>query len=125
MTLTIVADSLAVLIAAGIIFVGARYLLAPEASAKTFGLPAWPSGTEASWLNLKGVRDIVSGLVVLALLLTGQPHVLAVLILVEAVIPIGDALVILRYRGAKALAYGMHGATAALMVVIAGLLFAA
>jgi Domain of unknown function (DUF4267) len=124
-TLTTVADILAILAAAAIIFIGASYLLAPEASAKGFGLPDWPTGTTASWLNVKGVRDIVSGLLVLALLVAGERRILGVLILVEAIIPIGDAIIVLRYRGVKALAYGMHAATAAVMVAIAALLLAA
>jgi hypothetical protein len=74
MTVTHVADALAALIGAGIIFVGLRFLLVPR-----------PAAAAAS-------------------------------------IPIGDTLIVLRYRGSKAVAYGIHGATAVAMVVIAGLL---
>ncbi|HEX3787899.1 MAG TPA: DUF4267 domain-containing protein [Pseudonocardiaceae bacterium] len=116
-----VGDGLTVLLAAGIIFVGLRYLTAPAASATTFGLPEWPAGAALAWLNVKGVRDIASGLIPLALLATGQATALGCFLLVATVIPIGDALTILRYRGSKALAYGMHGGTAAGMV-LAGLL---
>ncbi|MFC9951574.1 DUF4267 domain-containing protein [Streptomyces prasinus] len=38
------------------------------------------------------------------------------------VIPVGDALIVLRSDGPKAAAYGMHGATAAVMLVIGTLL---
>jgi hypothetical protein len=113
--------ALVVLTGLGIIAVGARYLLAPAASAKTFGLPDWPSAQSLAWLNLKGIRDIVSGLVLLVPLAMGQLHLVGWLMIVAAITPLGDALTILRYRGNKTLAYAMHGGTA-LVVVIAGCL---
>lgn len=113
--------ALVILTGLGIIFVGARYLLAPEASAKTFGLPTWPSGQSLGWLNLKGVRDIVSGLVLLVPLALGELHLTGLLMFVAALTPLGDALTILRHKGNKTLAYAMHGGTA-LLVVIAGVL---
>ncbi len=113
------AEILTVLAALGITLVGARYLLAPVASAATFGLPAWPREALASWLNLKGVRDIGVGLLTLAMLVAAPTTTLGWFLLVTAVIPAGDMLVVLRYRGSKPLAYGMHGGTAAGLVVIA------
>ncbi|HEY0452806.1 DUF4267 domain-containing protein [Actinophytocola sp.] len=108
--------------ALGILFIGLRYLLAPHASAATFGLPDWPREAFQSWLNLKGVRDLGIGLLTVTMLITATPVTLAWFILVTALIPTGDMLVVLRYRGSKALAYGMHGGTAAALVVIAFLL---
>jgi hypothetical protein len=113
--------ALVVLTGLGIIWVGVRYLLAPEASARTFGLPAWPSAQSLAWLNLKGIRDIVSGLVLLVPLALGELHLVGLLMLVAALTPLGDAITILRHNGNKTLAYGVHGATA-LVVVIAGVL---
>jgi hypothetical protein len=43
-------------------------------------------------------------------------------ILAMAVIPIGDAAIVLRRGRSKLIAYGVHGATAALMLAVAGLL---
>jgi hypothetical protein len=37
-------------------------------------------------------------------------------------IPVGDALIVLRSNGPKAAAYGIHGATAVVMLVISVLL---
>jgi hypothetical protein len=113
--------ALVILTGLGIIFVGARYLLAPEASGKTFGLPTWPSGQSLAWLNLKGIRDVVSGLVLLVPLALGELHLVGLLMFVAALTPLGDALTILRHKGNKTLAYAVHGATA-LVVVIAGIL---
>jgi len=47
---------------------------------------------------------------------------LGLFLLVTAFIPAGDMLVVLRYRGSRALAYGMHGGTAAVLVVTGALL---
>jgi hypothetical protein len=44
--------------------------------------------------------------------------------LAASIIPIGDALIVLRRNGPKATAYGVHGATAAVLLATAGLLFA-
>ncbi len=117
-----VAIALTVLCGLGIITAGVQYLLAPEKTAKSFGLPVWPNDRGLAWLNVKGIRDVVSGLVVLIPLVLGQYHVLAYLLLAAAVTPIGDALTILRYRGNKTLAYAMHGGTA-VAVLIASVLF--
>jgi hypothetical protein len=111
------AQILTAAVALGIVYVGLRYLLAPAASAATFGLPDWPTEQFHSWLNLKGVRDIGTGVVTAAVLLTATPPTVGVVMLAMAVIPAGDMLVVLRYRGRRALAYGMHGATAAAMAV--------
>jgi hypothetical protein len=117
-----VAIVITVLTGLGIMFVGGQYLLAPEKSAKTFGLPSWPTEQAAAWLNLKGIRDVVSGLVILIPLALGQFQIVGYLMLAAAITPLGDALTILKYRGNKTLAYAMHGGTA-LAVIIGGVLF--
>lgn len=112
------AEILTALGALGILFIGFRYVLAPFASAPTFGLPDWPKETFQSWLNLKGVRDIGTGLLTIAMLLTATQSTLGVFLLVIAVIPAGDMLVVLRYGGSRPLAYGMHGGTSAALVLL-------
>jgi hypothetical protein len=110
------------LVGIGIIWVGARYLLAPEASARTFGLPAWPSGQALAWCNLKGVRDIGTGLVTFVVLGMASWHVVAWCLLALAVIPLGDGITVLRYRGSTTMAYAVHWATAWVRVVDSALL---
>ncbi|HTF55508.1 MAG TPA: DUF4267 domain-containing protein [Pseudonocardia sp.] len=107
--------AMATVISLGIIYIGARYLLEPGAIAPTFGVPRVPPGDDP-FLRVKGVRDIASGLVVLALLATRQPRLVAIGVLVESVIPVGDALIVLGSGGSPAVAFGVHGATAAAMV---------
>ncbi|WP_051732879.1 DUF4267 domain-containing protein [Kitasatospora phosalacinea] len=116
------ATAFTVLVALGIGYVGVSYLLAPESTASGFGMPVWPQGEAADFLIVKGFRDIVSGLVPLALLLTGHRRALGWALLAESVTPFGDAATILTHHGSTATAFGVHFATAALVVVTAALL---
>jgi hypothetical protein len=118
----LVAAAFAVLTGVGIIWVGARFLVAPQASAAGFGLPSWPTTDADGWLNLKGVRDVASGLVILVPLALGYTEVVGWLLLAAAVTPFGDAAIVLRHGGRKALAYGMHGVTG-VVVLVAAVLF--
>ncbi|WAL65977.1 DUF4267 domain-containing protein [Amycolatopsis cynarae] len=113
-----------VLAAAGILFIlyiGMSYVLTPETTAPGFGLPSWPSGDGGGFLILKGIRDIVSGLVLSVLLLTGHRRALGWVLLVEALTPFGDMTNVLAHGGSATVAFSVHGLTAAL-VVVTGLL---
>lgn len=115
------ATALSLIGAAFILYIGIGYLIAPESIAAGFGLPAWPTGDAAAFMNLKGVRDTVSGILILTLLALGQRFALGVVMLVIALIPIGDMATVLAYGGSTATAFGVHGVTAVL-VGITGLL---
>lgn len=104
--------------ALAIIFIGVRYLTDPRAMAPSFGLPLPEAGPNIPWwLRLKGVRDVVSGLVVLALLASDGQKVLGIVLLIEALIPLGDMSVVLAAKGRTATALGVHGVTALLMIL--------
>ena len=111
---------LALLVALGIIAIGAQYVASPRTATRSFGLPLPEEGPNiAWWLRLKGVRDIASGLAVLAFMVWGGSHMVGIILLVEAIIPVGDMLVILGAKGSKKSAFGMHGLTAMFMVLAA------
>ena len=111
---------LALLLALAIMAIGSQYLLRPTVMMRSFGLPLPDGGAHiASWLRLKGVRDVVSGLVVLAMMAWGAPRELGLVLLVEAIIPTGDMLVILAGNGSTKTAFGVHGLTAVVMVLTA------
>jgi hypothetical protein len=122
--ITTVGSVLAGLIGAGIIVIGARYFWAPESAAAGFGIPGTPTAdrTFQSWLRIKAVRDIASGLFVAILLADGSAHLLGWFMLAGALIPVGDTIIVLRGDGPKAIAYGIHAATAVVMLVISLLL---
>ena len=111
---------MALLVALAIIAIGTQYLASPRSATRRFGLPLPEDGPKiAWWLRLKGVRDIVSGLAVLAFMAWGVPREVGLLLLVEAIIPVGDMLVILAAKGSARAAFGMHGLTAVFMVLAA------
>ena len=110
-------NGVALLAAVGIMAIGVMYLLRPRAMTRNFGLPLPEAGPNVAWwLRLKGSRDIVSGLVVLALLAWGGPRLLGTVLLIEAMIPIGDMSLVLAAKGSAKHAFGIHGLTAALMI---------
>ena len=121
--LTIIGSVIAGLIAAGIIVLGTRYVWAPQA-AVAFGIPRAPVTDQAfrSWVRVKGVRDIASGVFAAILLGYGSAHLLGWFMLAAALIPVGDATVVLRSGGPRSAVYGIHAATAAVMLAGALLL---
>jgi len=114
---------LAALLALGIIVIGCFYLLSPERISGTFGLkPSVSDADTRAWLRPKGIRDIVAGLVVLSMMLTADRHSVGIVILVEAIIPLGDMSIVLGSGGSKSRAFSIHGVTCAVMLVVGLLL---
>ena len=58
----------------------------------------------------------------LALLALGQRRALGWALAAEALVPIGDMTTVLTHDGSTSTALGIHGATAATMLVTAGLI---
>ena len=115
--------SLAALMAVAIIVIGCFYLISPERMTGSFGLkpPASDADTRA-WLRPKGIRDIVAGLVVLTMMLTADTRLVGIVLIVEAVIPLGDMSIILGSGGSKSRAFSVHGVTCAVMLLVGLLL---
>lgn len=111
---------LVALIAAGIIFIGIRFIVAPLVGANGFGVPVEENQTFA-YLWAKGTRDIVSGLFLIVFLwLKVSRRVLAAFIFVASLVPIGDALNIYANVGANNVsALMIHGGTALFMIILA------
>jgi hypothetical protein len=121
--LTTAAYGLTVLLALGIIVIGLRFILAPVAAAAAYGVPFRGDGGRA-YLPVKGVRDLTYGLIGLVLLAVGGAHILGWFMVVAAVVPAGDTVIVLRHGGTKAVAFGIHFATALAMLIASALLFA-
>ena len=114
---------LATILALAIIVIGCFYLLSPERISGTFGLkPPAPDADTRAWLRPKGIRDIVAGLVVLAVMLTADRRTVGIALLVEAIIPFGDMSIVLGSGGSKSRALSIHGVTCAVMLVVGVLL---
>ncbi|WUH88979.1 DUF4267 domain-containing protein [Streptomyces sp. NBC_00433] len=121
--LTPTAYSLAIVLDLFVLLIGARFLLAPQPAAAGYGVPAQGDGDPA-YLTVKGLRDATFGVMGLALLAFSGAHAEAWFMLVVALVPLGDTLIVLRHGGTRAAAFGIHFATAVIVLVSAGLLFA-
>jgi hypothetical protein len=123
MTATTIAYTLAGLIGAGIIFIGARFIVAPRVAAAGYGVqPHLSQKAAGAYLSVKGVRDIASGLFVFILMAAGATHLVGWVMLAATIIPIADAAIVLGNGGSKSIAFGVHGVTAIVMLITSALL---
>jgi hypothetical protein len=121
--LTKIGYGLSGLLGVGLIVIGARFLVAPQAAAAGYGITnEQDAPANDPFLAVKGVRDIAFGVVTLVLLAAEKPHILGRYLIAASIAPAGDATIVLRRDGPKATAYGVHGATAAAMLATAALL---
>src|SRR5215831_2518613 len=101
--------------------IGARFIVDPLAGAQDFGVQATGVSTFA-YLWAKGARDVVSGLLLIALLLLGVSRViLATFIYVAALIPLADLVNVYLNSGTPG-ALMIHGSTALFMILLATLI---
>jgi Domain of unknown function (DUF4267) len=115
--------ALAALIAVAIIVIGCLYLASPNRILGGFGLkPPASDADTLSWLRLKGIRDIASGLVVLTMMFAANRRSVGLVLLGFAIIPFGDMSVVLGSGGSKSKAFAIHGVTCAVMLVVGVLL---
>ncbi|GAB2994437.1 DUF4267 domain-containing protein [Mycobacterium bourgelatii] len=120
---TTIGYTLAGVIAAGIIFIGARFIVAPRVAAAGYGVSAeLDERSVRAYLSVKGIRDMASGLFVIILLAAGATHLLGWIMLAATIIPVGDTAIVLASGGSKSIAWGVHGLTAAVMLVTTALL---
>jgi hypothetical protein len=97
---------------------GVQFLFDGHGAAAGYGVTAAAGGYFAA----KGIRDIVTGLNLLALFALGQRRATGVLMAITALIPITDMIVVLTHGGTVATALGIHGLTAVVLFVDAWLL---
>ena len=116
---------LAGLLAGGIVAIGVRFVLAPGSAAAGYGVAADPGERSVrAYLEVKGVRDVASGLFVSILMACGATQPLGWVILAATLIPVADAAIVLRSGGSRSIAWGVHGVTAAVMLATSALLLA-
>jgi len=121
--MTITAYTLAIVLDLFCLFLGYRFLFQPGPAAAGYGVPADPAGDAGAYLTIKGLRDGTLGLVGLAVLVFAGVDAEAWFMLCVALVPLGDTLIVLRNGGKKAVAYGIHFATAVVVLISAVLLF--
>jgi hypothetical protein len=97
---TITAYTLAVVLDLLVLFIGARFLFQPRPAATGYGVPAKPDG-DAAYLTIKGLRDATFGVMGLVLLAFAGAHAEAWYMVVVALAPLGDTLIVLRNGGRR------------------------
>ncbi|MEL7977790.1 DUF4267 domain-containing protein [Isoptericola sp. F-RaC21] len=114
-----VATVVAGLIAAAVVVMGTSFFWAPGVAAG-FGIPDTPVADRAFryWAQVKGNRDIGTGILLLVVLIGGSPQLLGAAMIAAAVMPVCDAVTVARAGGPRSTVYGVHAATAAVMVVV-------
>jgi hypothetical protein len=122
--LTAIAYGLGIALSLSITVIGMRFLVVPQAAATGYGVPA-KDGGDAAYLSVKGLRDASYGIAGLVLLAFAGAGAAAWFMLVVALAPLGDTLIVLRHGGSRATAFGVHFATALAVLADAALLFAA
>jgi hypothetical protein len=114
---------LAGVIGAAIVFIGARFIVAPRVAADGYGVsPDLGQPSVVAYTRVKGVRDIASGLFLFILMAAGATQPLGWVILAATIIPLADAAIVLGNGGPKSIAWGVHGLTAVVMLVTSALL---
>ncbi|MFF0264290.1 DUF4267 domain-containing protein [Kribbella sp. NPDC004536] len=101
---------------------GSQFLFAGHTAAPSFGIPEWPTGIAAGYFAVKGIRDIVLALNILALFALRQRRSTGIMMAITALAPIVDMITVLSHGGPAATALGVHGLTAAVMLFDAFLL---
>jgi len=111
------------LIALGIIFVGARFIISPNAGATGFGIP-FISNDDLPFGRIKGIRDIFSGVVLLPLLMLRMRRATAWVFTSAMIVPATDFLIVLSTNGSSDISHLLiHGLTVAYMAITSFLLF--
>lgn len=107
-------------VAIAIIVVGINFIVNPIGGGVGYGI-ASQSSDAIPYMWVKGIRDIFSGLVVIASLVKGDRHFIGIVLAIAIFIPVGDGLIILNRLG-LAMPLLIHWGTALYMIVVATLL---
>lgn len=92
--------AIAFLTGLGLIFIGIRFLAAPEIAEIGYGIRFKDQG-DYSFHYIKGIRDVFSGLLIGILALSKQTKALAIALLAGTIVPLTDMLIVLNkdYNG--------------------------
>ncbi|MBC7919481.1 MAG: DUF4267 domain-containing protein [Ferruginibacter sp.] len=101
---------LGALIGLGLLFIGGRFWLAPEAGEQGFGIAVNEAGNYA-FHRIKGVRDFSTGLLLVTFSLLQWKKPLGILLLVGSLIPAADAFIVWSSPGSNSSAMWIHGLT--------------
>jgi hypothetical protein len=87
--------SLSLLTGLGLVFIGLRFLLAPRVGAEGFGVFLPSAEDNYAFHYAKGIRDVFSGLLLIAFAGLGYDRPLAWVLLLGSLIPSADLIIVL------------------------------
>ena len=119
--MTAAAIAFAVLVCVAIAAIGVRLLVRPTAATRDFGVR--PDDARAL-TAIKGVRDITSGVVPMVVWAVAGVPALGWALIAASITPWADMGIVLARDGRRRAAFGIHGLTAALLVVAGAALVA-
>jgi hypothetical protein len=120
---TKISYTIAFLLGLGMIFLGVRFLVSPEAATTGYGVKFNANG-DYSFHYIKGIRDIFSGLVICAFVLMHEKRALGVTLLAGTIIPVTDMLIVLS-KGYNGVVQAMPHIIAILICAVFGLILLA
>lgn len=97
------------LIGLGMLFIGARFLFAPELGEEGFGLDY--NQPNYAFHSIKGIRDLFSGLMIILLAWYRYRRPLFLTLLAGSIIPFADMLIVWHTPGSNPWALLIHGGT--------------
>ena len=109
-------------IALTIVLIGVFFFVAPYAAAEGFGVTVIRDTHWDAYLSVKAIRDIGAGIFTAILILNRSSQLLGFFLLAVTIVPLSDALIVLKHGGTKTTAFGIHGVTAGIILITSGLL---
>lgn len=90
---TKISYAIALMLGLGMIFLGARFFVNPEAATAGFGIH-YKSQGDYSFHYIKGIRDIFSGLIICVFVLLNERRALGVTLSGGTLIPVNDMVIV-------------------------------
>ncbi|GAA4918933.1 DUF4267 domain-containing protein [Mucilaginibacter defluvii] len=111
------------ILASGIIFIGLRFIMLPHVGAVGYGV-SFNNVSDAAYGQIKGIRDIFTGISLLPLLIMRMRKAVASVFTAAVIVPVADFFIVLSNNGAADTEHLLiHGITALAMIVNSILLF--
>jgi Domain of unknown function (DUF4267) len=108
-------------IALTVVLNGAYFFIAPYPAAEGFGVTV-VRGRWNAYPLVKAIRDIGASIFIAILILSRSTQLLGFFLLTATIIPLTDAVTVLKHGGTKITVFGIHGVTASIILITSALL---
>ena len=115
-----IAVAIAFLMGLGLLFIGARFILSPEIAEAGYGIHFNEQG-DYSFHYIKGIRDLLPGLLICIFVLGKRAKELGVTLLAGTIVPLADMLIVLN-KSYNTTGQAMPHIIALIMCAVAGII---